>query len=149
MTYCGRWERRVVHSHQRREALSSLSLSSQGLELPMEPHAQISLRSQRRGIYYVRPVVLERRKQSRGPTYVDEYFLAYWAISSSVFAEARGSHGAMIYPSHALAVANRLAPLMAATIVWMSKSVDRKLGSTMGGSNGFRFFSLTSPPTQK
>ena len=119
ITHCGRWERRVVHSHQRRGALSSLSLSSQGLELPTEPHAGISLRYQRRGTRYIRPMVLEdqRRKHSRGSTYVEAYFLAYWAISSSVFAEASGSQGAMTYPSHALAVVNLLASLMAATIV--------------------------------
>ena len=43
---------------------------------------------------------------------------------------------------------NRLASLMATTIVSMSKSVDRKLGSTMGGSKGSTLLSLTSPPAK-
>ena len=117
----------------------------------MELRVEISLRSRQHGTHYIRLTALEdqRGKQSRSSTYVEAYFLAYWAISSSVFAEASGFQGAMTNPSKALAVMNRLASLMAATIVLMSKSVDRKLGSTIGGSNGFRFFSLTSPPVRK
>ena len=140
-----------MHLHPQREALSSPSLSSQGLELPMELHAGISPQSQRRGTHYIRPILSEdrRRKRSGRLTYVVAYFLAYWAISSSVFAEASGSHGAITNPCQALAVMNRLACLTAATIVLMSKSVDRKLGSITGGSNGFGVFSLTPPPARK
>ena len=139
-----------MHSHQQREALSSLSLSSQGLGPPTEPHVEILLRSRQRETHYLRPMVLEDQRETiRGLTYVEAYFLTYWAIASSVFAEASGSHGAMTNPSQALAVTNRLASLTAATTVLMSKSVDRKFGSTMGGSNGFRFFNLTSPPARK
>ena len=83
-----------------------------------------------------------------GLTYVEEWFLAYWAISSSVSADPRGSHGVPMNPSQARAVVNRLASLMAATIVLMSKSVDKKLGLMMGGSNGFALPSLTSPPVK-
>ena len=116
----------------------------------MEPHAEISPRFRRRGIRCIRSVLIDPRGgRSKGSTYTEEWSLMYRAISSSVFAEASGSHGVLTNPFQALAVTSRLACLTAATIVLMSKSVDKRSGSTMGGSNGFRLLSLTVPPVQQ
>ena len=82
-------------------------------------------------------------------TYVEVRFLAYWMNSSSVLAEVGCSHAPMTNPSQALAVMNRWAALRAATIVLMSKSVVKKLGLMMGGSNGSALLNLTSPPVRK
>jgi len=90
-----------------------------------------------------------QEERSTESTYGEAWSLAYCAISSSVFAEPRGPDGAPTNPSQARAVINRLASLMAATIVLMSKSVDRELGLMRGGSNGSALLSLTSPPVQE
>jgi len=70
----------------------------------------------------------------------------YWAISSSVFAKPSGPHGEMMNPFQAFAVTKRLTSLMAYIIVCMSKSVDKKLSSIIGGWNRSELLSVTFPP---